>query len=347
LAKTTELSGNLYVPNNFHNKVKSMEEASEVHEPVVHETVISMSGYLPDEIDVGADFPLRFLVRCKSECSLDGGTIRVVDSDGNTAAEAAVSSVEKSADDSAPASGVITCATETFSVKAPMVPGEYTWTAFYSDSKKEDAGIEHTGSFEFSLKIRAHLISISIWDVPMPVSKGEKFTVGIGAACSSGCSLAGQALIVEDAETGKQLAGGKLGNEILAQTKATYWTMQELDAPPDEAVHRWAVRCRIPEGGLPHQTEGPDLVFRTAAAPRYTVTVKVTDDLDFLPLAGADIQLGLHKTVTGKDGAAVLKVPEGDQELVVVKMNYITHQATLTVNEDTSVSAALEYSPQL
>ncbi|MDR1178233.1 MAG: hypothetical protein LBK64_05350 [Spirochaetaceae bacterium] len=337
-----------------------MEETSKVHEMEVHEAVISMSGYLPDEIDVGADFPLRFLVRCKSECSLDGGTIRVVDSDGNTAAEAAVSPAEESADDSSPASGAIAYRTEIFSVKAPVVPGEYTWTAFYSDSKKEDggteepstnspevSGIEHTGSLEFSLKIRAHLISISIWDVPMPVSTGEKFTVGIGAACSSGCSLAGQTLTIEDAETGKQLAEGKLGNEILGQTRATYWTMQELDAPSDEAVHRWTVRCHIPEGGLPHQAEGPDLVFRTAAAPRYTVTVKVSDDRDFLPLAGADIQLGLRKAVTGTDGAAVLKVPEGDQELVVVKMNYITHQSMMNIHEDSSISAALEYSPQL
>ncbi|MDR1429279.1 MAG: hypothetical protein LBI85_03235 [Spirochaetaceae bacterium] len=339
-----------------------MEETNNVHEPIVHEAVISIINYLPDEIDTGADFSLRFQVRCKSECALDGGTIRVVDSDGAVVAETGVSAVEKSNEESSSGPGIIKYETETFSVKAPVVPGDYTWTAFYASPKKDDgeasaapvspggpgdAVFEHTGSLEFSLKIRAHLISISIWDVPLPVSKGEKFTVGIGAACSSGCSLAGQALVIEDAETGKQLAEGRLGEEILDQTRATYWTRQELDAPSDEAVHRWTVRCQIPEGALPHQAEGPDLVFRTAAAPKYTVTVKVSDDRDFLPLEGADIQLGLHRTVTGKDGVAVLKVPEGEQELVIVKMNYITHQAAMNIHEDSSVDAALEFSPQL
>ncbi|MDR0388615.1 MAG: carboxypeptidase-like regulatory domain-containing protein, partial [Spirochaetaceae bacterium] len=322
-----------------------------------------MTSYLPDEIDAGADFSLKFRVRCKSECGLTGGTIKIIDGDGNTAAEAAVSALEEGADtakDSSP--GGIRYETESFTVKAPALPGEYTWKALYSGPADEEAGkeaaetpesikapeaVRHTGSLEFSFKVRSHLISISIWDVPMPANKGEKFAVSIGAACSSGCSLAGQTITIEDSETGKQVAQGKLGDELLAQTKATYWTRQELDAPSDEAVHRWTVRCQIPEGGMPHQTEGPDLVFRTAAVPKYTVTIKVTDDRDFLPLNEANIQLGLYKTVSDKDGVAVLKVPEGEQELVVVKMDYITHQSTVTVNEDSSLSAALEFSPQL
>jgi hypothetical protein len=329
-----------------------MEEKQE-DTKTVHRTLISLVNVLPDKIDAGTDFSLKFRVSCPQGCSLEKGTVTVLDADGGSAA----GSVPVRA---GPENGGYE--TDLFSVKAPGQPGDYTWTAVFSGipaPEAPDAGDtaapgesgEAAGhgesSVEFSFTVRAHLISVSIWNVPIPAAGGEKFTIGVGAACSAGCSLAGQAIVIEDTETGKQIAAGKLGEEILAQTKATYWTEQELTAPREEQVYCWTVSCRLPEAELPHELDAGRLVFRSAAPPRFTVTLKITDDRDFLPIEGADIQVGLHKAVSGKDGTAVLKVPEGEQELAVVKMNYATYESTVNISGDTSLSAALEFSPQL
>jgi hypothetical protein len=343
----------------------------------VHQTFISLVNVLPDKIDAGTDFSLKFRVYCSSGCVLETGTVKVLDGDGNPAAGAVPVRAE------AEGGGY---ETEQFFVKAPQTPGDYTWTAVFSGFPEEAPGAQDKGageaaapdketgaasvgaaapaekagtepagestehaesSVEFSFTVRAHLISVSIWNVPIPAARGEKFTIGIGASCSAGCSLAGQAIVIEDPETGKQIAKGTLGEELLAQTKATYWTEQELTAPSEDNVYRWTVSCKLPEDQLPHELDAGRLVFRAAAPPRFTVTVKVSDDRDFLPLDAADIQLGFHKAATGKDGTAVLKAPEGEQELVIVKMNYATYETTVNISGDTTLSAALEFAPQL
>src|SRR5437868_10207506 len=78
-------------------------------------------------------------------------------------------------------------------------------------------------------------ISLAVWDVPMPVTAGEKFAVKIGAKSSSRRELAGYRVAVTDV-AGVLAASGALGTAPLPGTEALYWTMLEVTAPARQAT---------------------------------------------------------------------------------------------------------------
>jgi hypothetical protein len=298
-----------------------------------HITALSLDTAVPAVVDAGTDVSLQVKATCDPGCNLRGGLIRIVDSGGDT-----ITNVNLSV------SGEGIYKTETFAVRVPALPGEYTWTILFPAQRiaEEEHG-ESTATFSFT--VRPHQISLSVWGIPIPVNKGEKFNISIGAKCSAGCSLAALPMVIMDG--GRTIGQGVLGNEILPQTSGTYWTEQEIEAPSDETVHTWAVRAAISALELPHEAEPVNFVFRTAAPPRYTVTIEVVNKYDKMPLDDAYIMLGLYKTATDKQGIAIVAVPEGPQELYVTKTDYISFQDVIDVTADATIRAELEFFPQL
>mgnify|MGYP003343211856 CR=1 FL=1 len=73
-------------------------------------------------------------------------------------------------------------------------------------------------------------ISLAVWDVPMPVVAGERFTMKVGAKSSAGHSLTHRKVEVCTA-AGSVVASGVLGEAPLAGTEALYWTALEAPAP--------------------------------------------------------------------------------------------------------------------
>lgn len=309
-----------------------MEEVKE--EAVkVHTTSISIIKAIPAEIDAGADILLKARVLCTSSCNLQGGKIRIIDPQGD-----AVTEVEL------PMSDGTSNETDEFTVKAPIMPGKYTWTAVFPALQKEDI-LHQESSTEFSFKVKPHLISLSIWGIPSPVSKGKKFEIEIGAKCSAGCSLAGLPFVIADGNN-KQVADGKLGEEVLPQTSGIYWTEQELKAPDDEALHKWVAQCSIAGLEWPHQTNTASFSFRTAMPPEHTVTIEVTNKNDNTPINDAYVMLGLHKASTDRQGIARVEVPGGKQELCVTKSDYLLFRTTVKVTGDAMVKAELVFYPE-
>jgi hypothetical protein len=295
---------------------------------------LSLSMAVPAVVDAGTDLSLRVRAACDPGCNLQGGLIRIVDSGGDI-----ITNVNLSA-----SGGEGVYETETFIVRVPDLPGEYTWTILFPAQQiAEEEHRESTAAFSFT--VRPHQISLSVWGIPIPVNKGEKFKFFIGARCSAACSLAALPVVIMD---GDRTAGqGVLGNEILPQTSGTYWTEQEIEAPAGEAVHTWTVKAVVSALKLPHEAEPVNFLFRTAASPRHTVTIEVVNDRDKTPLDDAYIMLGLYKAATDKQGIATVAVPEGPQELYVTKTDYISFRNIIDVTADTTIRAELEFFPQL
>lgn len=264
--------------------------------------------------------------------------------------------------------------TAEFTLRAPSKTGEYTWTAKFQPenvsneaeetnapaegiTKKEgepdgneapaEKGEEKKNAFAesslaISFKVRAHLISLSVWNVPIPVTKGEPFNVSIGAACSNGCSLAGLKLHIKT-ETDAQNAA--LGNDILSQTKATSWAEIELQAPNDEGIHNWTVECELPQSEHPHKNEPVALNFRTVAPPKHAVTITVVEKHEKRPLEKAYIMLGSYQAISDKQGAAIIKIQEGKHTFSVVLRDYIFDDCEVEITGDTTLTASMKFSP--
>lgn len=299
-----------------------------------HQTSISLVNAIPAAIDAGAELLLRLKAFCACGCSLAGGTIHIYDHQGVLAAEAVLPGIAEGEDKPSE------CA-----VMAPAVPGDYTWTAVLQEQQSEDI-LHAQCTASFLLHVRPHQISVSVWGLPLPAIKGKAFKGKIGAKCSAGCSLAGLPFIIED-EHQNQIAACQFGEEILPQTKATYWAEVELPALDDESVHEWVARCMTPESTLPHEIENASFTFRTVAAPEYTVCIEVTDDYEHKPVAGANVALGWYRAITDAQGIANIEAPAGEQSLSVIKNDYLTSQTTVKITEDTIIKIELNYYPVL
>jgi hypothetical protein len=138
-----------------------------------HPTSISIVEPVPAEIDAGSDMALKIRVLCASGCNLLGGRIRIRDNQGDVVTEADLHSFDGTNN-----------ATNVFTVRVPVIPGEYIWSADFLAVEEENI-LHQESSLTFSFQVKPHQISLSIWGVPSPVSKGEKFKINIGAKCSS------------------------------------------------------------------------------------------------------------------------------------------------------------------
>ena len=87
----------------------------------------------------------------------------------------------------------------------------------------------------------SNTISLAVWDVPMPVVAGEKFSIKVGAKSASGRALAGCRVEVSDA-AGTVVASGTLGDKPWPGTEALYWTALDVPAPAQQQLAEYAVR---------------------------------------------------------------------------------------------------------
>src|ERR1041385_2447682 len=108
----------------------------------------------------------------------------------------------------------------------------------------------------------SHTISLAVWDVPMPVVDGEKFSIKIGAKSASGRPLAGSRVEVSDA-SGAVVATGTLGQAPWPETEALYWVAVTMPAPTQQQVAEYAVRV-VPNAGEPADS---------AVATRFSIVV--------------------------------------------------------------------------
>lgn len=308
-----------------------MEEFKQAAEPT---TTIQLVNPLSREVDAGKDLSLQVRVTNASGSDLVGCKIRILDSLSHVVTETELALFDGASND-----------TFEFLVKAPDIPDEYTWTVVFPAQQREGILFEES-TVQFSFVVKPHIISLSVWGVPFPVSQGEKFKINIGAKCSAGCSLASLPIAIKD-ENHLQLAIGQLGEEVLPETHGIYWTEQEIDSPRDETLHKWVVQGDIQGLELEHQINSETFLFRTAKSPEHIVTIKVSDKYSNTPIEGAYVMVGLYKATADENGIARLKVPGGNQELYVTKDDFLVFQETIEITEEANILVDLEYSPVL
>ena len=297
-----------------------------------HETDIQMVLAPSKEVYAATDVPLQVKVCCAEQCDLQGGQVRISNENGDVVQDVKLALFDGQAN-----------TTDEFIVKMPVEPGSYTWTALFMPHESKE--IEHqSSSVIFDLVVKPHKILISVWGIPSPVIKGQQFLIKVGAKCSAGCSVAGLPYVIENAEHG-QVASGKLGDQILPQTSNTYWSEQELDAPPEEGIYRWTAGFETSRLELRHETSPKQFTFYADNPPEHVVTIEVVDKSRNIPVKGASIFLRPRRTSSDEHGIAEIQAAEGEYQLYVSCDHYVPFQATVQVTGNIVIKAELIYNP--
>ena len=298
-----------------------------------HETSTSMAKAALAELDAGTDIALKVRLSCSSGCDLGGKIVKIIPQDG-VVNETELVTFDGTGNE-----------TDEFAVKAPIEPGEYTWTAVFPAQEKE--GILHEqSSTPLSFIVKPHSTSIAVWDVPSPVAFGDKFRIKVGVKCSAECELKDKQVEVFDHD-GRKVASGALGGAPWSDTRALYWREVGLEAPGEEGHYVWRVESPKRGVDLSHEESSCSFSFTTGRPPEHPVTVEVIEQDTKAPLRRADVLLrpesGFpYRGLTDESGVAKVEVPQGEYTLLVSKgKDYTTFRTTLEVSGDVTVKAEL------
>ncbi len=181
-----------------------------------------------------------------------------------------------------------------------------------------------------------HATSIAVWDVPSPVVEHRPFTVKVGIKCAVACRLAGQPIVVRDAD-GHAVGEGRAGEAPWRGTGALFGAEVTLPAPAAEGLHAWSVTFGGTTSDALHAPASASFSFRTASQPEHQVTIAVTDRATAAPLADVHVRLGVYRASTDVHGHALLKVPTGRFRLSVWKVGYAAEPQTVEVTASATV----------
>ncbi len=174
-------------------------------------------------------------------------------------------------------------------------------------------------------------ISLAVWDVPMPVVAGERFSIKVGATAAAGTKV--EAI---DA-SGKIVAAGPLGDKPFAGTEALLWTTLDVPAPSKAEVTDYTVRAGDASSRFS---------VVAAARPEHTLTVKVTERDTAEALGGVEIRLGAFHARTDKSGRAELHVCKGEYQLQLWRTAHIAPPQPVRIDGDTSVDLTMVHVPE-
>lgn len=177
----------------------------------------------------------------------------------------------------------------------------------------------------------ANTISLAVWDVQMPVTAGERFTIKAGATAAARTTIE-----VLDA-AGTVVAWGALGNEPYKGTQGLYWASLDMAAPAEQGVAEYTVRA----GGASSR-------FSIAAAgkPEHTLTVTVTEKQTNEALADVEVRLGPFHARTGTDGRAAIRLCKGDYQLHLWRTAHIAQPQAVQIGGDTSLALTMTHVPE-
>ncbi len=181
-----------------------------------------------------------------------------------------------------------------------------------------------------------HVTSIAVWDVPSPVIVHSPFTVKVGIKCTVACPLAGQPIVVRDAN-GHAVGDARAGEAPWRGTSALFGADVTLPAPAAEGLHAWSVTFGGTCPDALHAPASATFSFRTAGPPEHQVTIAVTDRATAAPLADVHVRLGVYRASTDERGHALLNVPTGRFRLSVWKVGYAAEPQTVEVTASATI----------
>ncbi|CAM9923355.1 unnamed protein product [Chrysoparadoxa australica] len=319
------------------------------HRSHEHLVRIDVKKPLPEKLDVGAPFVFDLVVEPKCDCDLTGIPWNVIDASGAKVAEGRLPDLHRptpESDEYDPRHGPVDMRPSApFILTAPATIGFHEWKLLLPTAVKD--GVAHTATdLSLSFSTRGHRLSMSVWDHPSPVAKGESFSLKIGAKCSSNCSLAGQQIKIVDAE-GAVVTKSCLRDSLWTGTNALYWTEVELTAPKVEGLHRWLACADAPNSALPHDGSAKaGFSFVVTQRPKNRVSVKLTDKTTGAPVSGAHVRFGPFHCFTNNTGIAVLNLPNGNFTLIVSKPNHEVKSRHVAVTENLEMKVDVIVHPE-
>jgi hypothetical protein len=191
----------------------------------------------------------------------------------------------------------------------------------------------------------SNTISLAVWDVPMPVVAGEKFSIKVGAKSASGRALASCRVEVSDA-SGAVVTTGTLGAAPWPETEALYWAALTIPVPAQQQSAEYAVRF------MPNASEPADGTVATrfsivvTAKPEHKLTVKVTEQATAEALGGVEIRIGAFGGRTDAAGRAELYVCKGEYQLQLFRTAHIAPARPITIKGDASVELTMLHVPE-
>jgi hypothetical protein len=189
--------------------------------------------------------------------------------------------------------------------------------------------------------VKAHEISLAIWDFASPSVVNRRSKIKIGGNCSGGCLLADQEIEIHN-EAGATVASTKLGATPLSGTSALYWAELDFVAPAAEGTYSWNVSLTASNLELPHARASCQFSFIAVPPPEHSVTVKVIDKNTETPVDDVQVRLGVYRGCTDVSGLAKVELRKGAYDLVVFKVGYEPLTKPLEVSSDVAVQAEIE-----
>lgn len=177
-----------------------------------------------------------------------------------------------------------------------------------------------------------HIVSMVVWDTPLPAAIGVSAPIKVGAQCSYGCDLTGQKIEMTSAE-GTPLAAGVLDQAPMPETPALHWTELSFTPVGDTGVRFFRASCAL-NLEEPHESAACAFSFRVDPRPAHAVTVRVIYEPTGEDLGDVEVRLGHYGAYTNGGGEVRLNVPSGTFELSIRKQGYKAEPIEVEITAD-------------
>jgi hypothetical protein len=311
-----------------------------------HAIELDLFEALPAELDMAAPFWLDVALSVKPGCDLTGAAYRVLDG-AMVVAEGVLPPIirfDPDSNDCDPRNGPIDRRDHVrIALGAPRALGAFQWRLVLP---AQDLGgiVLAEAALTFGFSTGQHRTSLAAWDVPSPVTAGEKFVLKVGAKCTACCALSGRQVELRD-HLGDLLGVGHLGEAVWPGADGLYWTEIEALAPGDEGLHAVTVMFPARDHALPHQGAAAAFSFMVAAPGRHRVSVAVVERETGAPIPEAQVRLGVYRTASDQAGIARFTAPSGSHRLFVWKAEFAVPEQVIDVACDLDLRIEAEALP--
>ncbi len=223
---------------------------------------------------------------------------------------------------------------------APSGPGTHVWSAVLVPEDAVDGPEQEIILGAVQVPVRAHLMSVVVWDIPSAIPRGEGFAVRVGLKCTGGCCSAGWGYRIRDHE-GRDLAAGRVGDEPWEGTAALHHAEVMLTAPEGEGQFTWTAEADLPDGALPHGHGATPFRVNSVPSPEFRLSVLAVDAVSGEPVRRAKVVAHPFRTLTDEQGRAEMLMPRGSYALFVSGKSYFPFKAEGDLSGDLTIRAEL------
>lgn len=279
---------------------------------------------IPDVLDTGAVTDVRVILTGERARALAGRTLDVLDGAGAVSTQLTLLP-----NDGGSAIGIC-------KLHAPDDPGRAVWTAHLPEG--EDDGVT---AFELAFDVRAHSLSLTLWNVPLAVERGARFSLRAGLRCSAGCDMSGQRIVFHS-EDGGPIVSVKTREMPKEGTEAVYWTEIDLEAPSIDGKAVWEVIGKAEGLAYCHTEARTQIAINVVSPAEHKISVCAIDAETSAPIARAKVVAHPFRTFTDAEGRAELRLPSGRRKLFVSGPDHMPYQVEGDVTEDIDITAVLD-----